>query len=156
MPPKRPAPSKAYGNEPKRQQKCKTLQEKVELMDMLREQKRYAAVVRHYDINESTIRYIKKNEVAIKSTVSVSFCDVAKKVTTVRNKTIVRMESALTLWITDCRKKNILLEGNIIREKARKLYQQFATDAIEQQPGSSTKASEDFQASKGWFYRFQK
>uniref|UniRef100_A0A8C5WFA2 HTH CENPB-type domain-containing protein n=1 Tax=Leptobrachium leishanense TaxID=445787 RepID=A0A8C5WFA2_9ANUR len=154
MPHKRSAPSKASTNEAKRQKKFKTLQEKVELLDLLREKKSYAAVARHYGINESTVRYIKKNEAAIRSTVAVSFCDSAKKVTTVRNKNIVRMESALALWITDCRKKNIPLDGNI-REKARKLYQQFATDA--ENPGPSTAPDpQDFKASKGWFDRFQK
>lgn len=33
------------------------------------------------------------------------------------------MESALALWITSCRKKNIPLDGNIIHEKALKFYQ---------------------------------
>uniref|UniRef100_A0A8C5PWV6 HTH CENPB-type domain-containing protein n=1 Tax=Leptobrachium leishanense TaxID=445787 RepID=A0A8C5PWV6_9ANUR len=156
MPHKRSAPSKASTNEAKRQKTFKTLQEKVELLDLLREKKSYAAVARHYGINESTVRYIKKKEAAIRSTVAVSFCDSAKKVTTVRNKNIVRMESALALWFTDCRKKNIPLDGgNIIREKARKLYQQFATDA--ENPGPSTAPDpQDFQASKGWFDRFQK
>ncbi|XP_051786831.1 armadillo-like helical domain-containing protein 4 isoform X2 [Erpetoichthys calabaricus] len=162
MLPKRPAPSKASGNEPKRQKNFKTLQEKVQLLDLLRELNSYAAVARHYGINESTVRYIKKNEAAIRSAVSVSVCDSAKKVTTVRNKNIVRMESVLVLWITDCRKQNIPLDSNLIRERARKLYQQFATgDDVEgtevPQPGPSTAPQpEDFQASKGWFDRFQK
>uniref|UniRef100_A0A8C5PZV7 DDE-1 domain-containing protein n=1 Tax=Leptobrachium leishanense TaxID=445787 RepID=A0A8C5PZV7_9ANUR len=104
---KRSAPSKASTNEAKQQKKFKTLQEKVELLDLLREKKSYAAVARHYGFNESTVRYIKKNEAAIRSTVAVSFCD------------------------------------------------SFATDA--ENPGPSTAPDpQDFQASKGWFDRFQK
>ncbi|KAF7239066.1 Tigger transposable element-derived protein 1 [Varanus komodoensis] len=146
---------------PKCQRKFKTLWEKAELLDLFWELKSNATVAHHYGVNESTIRYIKKNKAAIRSTVSVCFCDSAKKVTTVRNKNIVRVESALVLWITDCR-KNIPLDGNIIREKARKLYQQFTTgdntEGIEEpQPGPSTAPEpENFQASKGWFDRFQK
>ena len=44
MPPKRPAPSNASGKEPKHQRKVLTLQEKVKVLDMLREGKRFAAV----------------------------------------------------------------------------------------------------------------
>ena len=121
MPPKRPAPSKASGKEPKRQRKVLTLQEKVKVLDRLREGKRFAAVGRHYGLNESTIRYIKKDEANIRSTVAVNYCQSTKRVATARNKNIVRMESALALWITDCRKKNIPLDTNTTREKARKL-----------------------------------
>lgn len=129
MQPKRPASSKASGNEPKCQKKFKTLQEKV-LLDLLQELKSYAAVAHHYGINESTLHYIKKNKAVIRIIVSVSFC-----VSTI---------------------------GNIIREKARKLYHQFATGdhtegTEEPQPGPSTApVPEDFQASKGWFDHFQK
>jgi len=168
MPPKRPAPSKAFGKEPKRQRKVLTLQEKVKVLDMVREGRSFAAVGRHYGLNESTIRYIKKDEANIRSTVAVNYCQSAKRVVTARNKNIVRMESALALWITDCREKNIPLDTNTIREKARKLYRQFAgvagtegdddeDDPDDPQPGPSTAADPiEFKASKGWFDRFQK
>ncbi|CAI9726775.1 transposable element-derived 1-like [Octopus vulgaris] len=121
IPPKRPTPSKASGNEPKHQKKVMTFHEKVQLLDMIQEGKSYTAVSRCYDVNESTKRCIKKNEIAIRSTAAVSFCESAKKITTVRNKDFVRMESTLELWISNCKKKNIPLSGNITREKARKL-----------------------------------
>ncbi|CAI9741107.1 transposable element-derived 1-like [Octopus vulgaris] len=125
MPFKRLTSSKASGSEPKCQKKVMTLHEKAQLLDMFQEGKSYAAVGRYYLINENTIPYIKKNEVAIRTTVAVSFCESAKKITIMRNKQFVRMESALALWIGDYKKKNILSSSNIIREKARKLYQQF-------------------------------
>ncbi|KAL2098487.1 hypothetical protein ACEWY4_004967 [Coilia grayii] len=72
------------------------------------------------------------------------------------------MESALALWISDCRKKNITLDTNVIRTKAKKLYETFA-DSEEQddaEPRPSTSASNaepsPFNASKGWFDNFQK
>uniref|UniRef100_A0A4W4DQT7 HTH psq-type domain-containing protein n=1 Tax=Electrophorus electricus TaxID=8005 RepID=A0A4W4DQT7_ELEEL len=105
MLPKCPAPSKASGKEVKRLKATITLQKKVELLDMFREKKNFAAVTHHYSINESTLRYIQKNEAAIRRTVSSSFHETAKNVSDVRNKYIVRMESALALWINDCRKK---------------------------------------------------
>ena len=73
MPPKRFASSPASGKEPKRRRKVKTLHEKVELLHMAKEWKSYAAVGRHYGVNESTVRYIKRNEKAIRSSVASSF-----------------------------------------------------------------------------------
>ncbi|CAI9726949.1 transposable element-derived 1-like [Octopus vulgaris] len=157
MPPKRPTPSKTSGSELKHQKEVMTLHEQAQLLDVFREGKSYAAVGRCYVVNESTIRYIKKNEVEIRTTVAVSFCECAKKITIVRNKHIVRMESALKLMISDCEKKNIPLGGNIICEKAQKLCQQIdrgggAGGTEELQPRSSTAPGpEDFQTSKGWF-----
>ena len=59
MPSKRLASSPASGKEPKRQKKAMTLYEKVELLDMVKDGKSYAAVGRHYGVNESTVRYMK-------------------------------------------------------------------------------------------------
>lgn len=133
MPPKRPASSKVSGKESKRQKKVMTLQEKVALLDMLKEMKSYAAVARQYHMNESTIRYIKKKEAEIRKTVSISFSSSAKTVSTVRDSAIVKMESALSLWITDCYKKNIPLDGNVIRKKARCLFEKLAPEGEAQQ-----------------------
>ncbi|XP_048854767.1 uncharacterized protein LOC125722632 [Brienomyrus brachyistius] len=47
--------------------KTLTIQEKVKLLDVLREGKRYADGVRHYGLNESTVRYMKKDEKNIKT-----------------------------------------------------------------------------------------
>lgn len=82
-----------------------TIAEKVGLLDMLKEGRSYAAVRRHNGINESSVRYIKKQENYIRTTAAIRFYRDAKRVVTVRNKTIVRMESALALWISDSRKK---------------------------------------------------
>ena len=50
---------------------------------------------------------IKKDEKNIRSTAAVCFNKTAKRVVTSRNKVMVRMESALSPWISDCRKNNI-------------------------------------------------
>ncbi|CAI9723524.1 transposable element-derived 1-like [Octopus vulgaris] len=161
MPPKRPTP-KASGSEPKCLKKVVTLHEKVQLLDMLQEGKSYDAVGCCYGINKCTMHYIKKNEIAIRTTVAVSFCESAKMIMTVRNKHLVRMEFALALWISDCKRKNIPLSGNIIHKKEQKLYQQFdggdRAEGIKELQSKPLTAPEpkDFQASKGWFHCFQK
>lgn len=71
------------------------------------------------------------------------------------------MESALALWIIGCRKKNITLDTNIIRIKAKKLYETFADseeqDDAEARPLMSAFDAEpsSFNASKGWFDKFK-
>uniref|UniRef100_A0A3P9IJE7 HTH psq-type domain-containing protein n=1 Tax=Oryzias latipes TaxID=8090 RepID=A0A3P9IJE7_ORYLA len=85
--------------------KVLTLHEKVELLDKLKDGKSYPAVGHHYGLNESTVRYIKKNEKEIRSSGASAFCGSAKMVNFVRDRTIVRMESALAFWIQDLRGK---------------------------------------------------
>ena len=63
---------------------------------------------------------IKKDEKKIRSTAAVSFNKTAKRVVTSRNKVMVRMESALSLWISDCRKNNI--EKNKIIKIKKKFF----------------------------------
>uniref|UniRef100_UPI00358E5639 tigger transposable element-derived protein 1-like n=1 Tax=Myxine glutinosa TaxID=7769 RepID=UPI00358E5639 len=170
MPPKRSAPSKVSGTEPKRQRKMLTIVEKVQLLDMLKQGRSFAAVGCHYGINESSVRYIKKDEKNIRTTAAVSFNKTAKRVVTSRNKAIVRMESALALWISDCRRKDISLDTNTIRTKAKKLHDSFAEsgddhdgdeededDNAEAGPSSASPTKQTtFSASKGWFDKFQK
>ncbi|XP_066953403.1 tigger transposable element-derived protein 1-like [Macrobrachium rosenbergii] len=68
------------------------------------------------------------------------------------------MESALSLWIEDCRKKDIPLHGNVIRGKALQLYNKIVEEGTEEpQPGTSTSPDRgSFQASRGWFDKFAK
>ncbi|XP_068204963.1 uncharacterized protein [Palaemon carinicauda] len=175
MAPKRSASTKA-GSEPKRHRKMMTIAEKVTLLDMLKEGRSYAAAARHFVVNESTVRYIKKDEANIRKTAAITFSRSAKRVVTARNKTIVRMEGALAVWIADCRKKNIALDTNTIRTKALGLYENFAAKEPQSHDGDHAEEDEDdvldepqagtstdsqpqkrrFSASKGWFAKFQK
>jgi len=160
---KRVAISMISGNEPKRMRRMLTIKEKIELLDLLKEGKSYAEVGRRYGINESTIRYIKKEEINIRSTATITFSTTGKRVLTPRNKLIVKMEAALALWIQDCHKKNIPLDTNTKRTKAKQLYDGLAEKMKDQSDdetqlststGSPTK-SDKFTASKGWFDKFR-
>uniref|UniRef100_L7N028 Uncharacterized protein n=1 Tax=Anolis carolinensis TaxID=28377 RepID=L7N028_ANOCA len=80
-----------------------TASEKIELLNMLQKGRLYAAVGCHYGINESTVHYIKKEEKNIRSTATVTFNKTAKRVITLHNKSIVKMESALAfLMLIGC------------------------------------------------------
>uniref|UniRef100_A0A8C6MJZ7 DDE-1 domain-containing protein n=1 Tax=Nothobranchius furzeri TaxID=105023 RepID=A0A8C6MJZ7_NOTFU len=65
---------------PKRKRKMMTIAEKVTLLDMLNEGRSYTAVARHFGVNESTVRYIKKDEAKIRKTASITISKSAKRV----------------------------------------------------------------------------
>nr|XP_033817470.1 tigger transposable element-derived protein 1-like [Geotrypetes seraphini] len=132
----------------KREKKVKTLQEKVELLDMLQRVKSSSAVARHYGINESTVRYIKKNEKAIREAVAAATPAGAKTLHVVRDVNLSRMEAATFLWVQDCYKKRIPVDSVMIRGKAKSLY-----DNLKSREGGVSQ-SIDFLASKGWFDKF--
>ncbi len=100
MPPKRSL-SLGESSELKKKRKMLTVNEKVGLLDKLKAGKSYASVARQYGLIESTVRYIKKEEKNIRKTAAISFTKDAKRVVNTLNKTMVRMENALVIWIHD-------------------------------------------------------
>ena len=63
-----------------KQKKMLTIAQKVDLLDMLKEGKSYAATSRHYGIKESSVRSTKKEENDIKTTAAINFNKDAKRV----------------------------------------------------------------------------
>ena len=105
-----------------------TVNEKVKLLDMLEAGSTCSTVARIHGLNESTVRYIKKDEENIRRTASVMLCTDSKRLMSRRNEMVVQMENALSVWIWDCRKKNIPLDTNMIRSKAKNLYDRLASE----------------------------
>ncbi|XP_042225922.1 CENPB DNA-binding domain-containing protein 1-like [Homarus americanus] len=110
------------GVTPKCQKNVMTLQEKVELLNKLREGMSFAAVGRLYNLNESTVLTIKKWEKDICDAVSASAPRSAKHVSQVREKAMVKMENALFLWIEDQHRKGVAVDSILIQEKAKFLH----------------------------------
>ncbi|XP_070613781.1 jerky protein homolog-like [Erythrolamprus reginae] len=166
--------TRSGGGNAKKSRKMLTIKEKIELLDMLKAGRSNVDVGRHYGINESTVRYIRKGEKTIRQTSQIMFNKAAKRMVTPRNKRLMKMEAALSVWVQDCRKKSIALDTNTIRTKAQQLYNCLADteggDADEGNPDEGAGDSEDpqpstssassapatFTASKGWFERFKR
>ncbi|XP_070612805.1 tigger transposable element-derived protein 1-like [Erythrolamprus reginae] len=162
------------GGDAKKSRKMLTIKEKIELLDMLKAGRSNVDVGRHYGINESTVRYIRKDEKKIRQTSQITFNKAAKRMVTPRNKRLMKMEAALSVWVQDCRKKSIALDTNTIRTKAQQLYNRLedteggdadegnadegAGDSEDPQPSTSSASSAPatFTASKGWFEKFQR
>ncbi|XP_070592166.1 tigger transposable element-derived protein 1-like isoform X2 [Erythrolamprus reginae] len=157
MPPKRCA--RSAGGDAKKTRRILTIKEKIDILDMLKEGRSYADVGRQYGINESSVRTIRDDEKKIRQSSLMAFNKAAKRMVTPRNKRLMKMEAALSLWVQDCRKKSIALDTNTIRTKAQQLYNRLEdTEEGDADEGNAASASAPatFTASKGWFEKFQR
>nr|XP_033815676.1 tigger transposable element-derived protein 1-like [Geotrypetes seraphini] len=112
---------------------------------MLQRVKSSSAVARHYGINESTVRYIKKNEKQIREAVAAAVPAGVKRLHVVRDANLSRTEAGTFLWVQDCYKKRLPIDSVMIRGKAKSLYENLKS----REGGMSQ--STDFLAIKGGF-----
>ncbi|KAM6459100.1 tigger transposable element-derived protein 1-like [Liasis olivaceus] len=101
-----------------------------------------------YKMAKSTISTVLKNKDAIKG------ADVAKGVTTLtkqRTQVLEEVEKLLLVWLNEKQLAGDSVSEAMICEKARKLH----SDLLQKKPSTST-ASEEFKASRGWFEKFLK
>ncbi|XP_068235710.1 tigger transposable element-derived protein 1-like [Palaemon carinicauda] len=102
----------------------------------------------------------------IRKTTLIKFAKDTKCVVTPCNKTVVQMENALSMWILDCREKNFSLDTNMIRTKAKTLYDILVPegksnkdnrgDDGDKEDDPALREKRGFVASKGWFEKFKK
>jgi hypothetical protein len=62
---------------------------------------------------------------------------------------LVKMEKALNLWVEDMKRKRMPIDGNVFRQKALSLYEDFKKESTEE------KDTKPFTVSKGWLHRFR-
>ncbi|XP_012925928.2 general transcription factor II-I isoform X2 [Heterocephalus glaber] len=138
---------------PKRSRKVLPLSEKVKVLDLIRkEQKSYAEVAKIYGKNESSIREIVKKEKEIRASFAVAPQN-AKVTATVRDKCLVKVEKALSLWAEDMSRRRVPIDGSALRQKALSLYADFRRASPER--GCGVHERRPFTASKGWLHRFR-
>ncbi|KAL1241505.1 Tigger transposable element-derived protein [Trichinella spiralis] len=134
----------------KRRKNVMNIEQKVKLLDKLNGGMSFAAAGRMFGINESTVRYINKNEKAIRAAFTLCAPLTTKVVSQVREKAIIKMENALYIWLKNQRRKRVPVDSNVIREKARVLYGHF------KQAETSASSRSTFTASKGWLDHFKR
>uniref|UniRef100_A0A452GJZ5 HTH CENPB-type domain-containing protein n=1 Tax=Gopherus agassizii TaxID=38772 RepID=A0A452GJZ5_9SAUR len=98
-------------------------------------------VAHKYGCNESKIRQ------AVASSAPIT----AKVTSQVRDKTLVKTEKALNLWLEDMNRKCVPIDGNTFREKALSLYVLLKSPAEEGQLSDEKK----FKASQDWLNSFR-
>ena len=72
-----------------------------------------------------------------------------------RSSAIETMERLLVNWIENCKQQDVLLDTPMIQAKAKELYHKIKNEQDFSEL-SQTELKENFNASKGWFYRFKK
>ena len=95
-----------------------SLEDKVQILNHLKGGEKISSVAKSINLNESTIRTLKKNEGKIRKTMADGCPLGAKRVTRTRNINMVKMERALMIWLEDCIAKKIPLSGNLIKHQS--------------------------------------
>ncbi|CAM5093284.1 unnamed protein product [Eretmochelys imbricata] len=144
-------PTTSSGAQQKKQRFVPTLEEKLAVMDLLSDSMSVSSVACKYGCNKSSIRAIKISEREIRQAVASSAPITAKVMSQVCDKTLVKTEKVLNLWLEDMIRKRVPIDGNMLREKALSLYALFRPPAEEGQPSDE----KEFKASQGWLNSFR-
>lgn len=147
------APGSKSKIEQKRKRKVLTLHEKMTILKQIEQGRKYASLAREYNLNESSIRTIKKCESKIQASVRLLSNPKTVKSTHITRRDCImeQMEHLLNIWIDDQEKKNVPLTSTMIRNEALSIYERLKS----QRPECDNVES-SFCASKGWFYKFKK
>ncbi|XP_065265437.1 tigger transposable element-derived protein 1-like [Emys orbicularis] len=124
MAPKR-KPTTSSGAQPKKQQSVPTLEEKLAVLDLLRDGRCRSPT---WHVNMAAT-----NLASVPSSAPIT----AKVMSQVRNKTLVKTEKALNLWLEDMNRKRVAIDGNTLREKGQ------------------LSDEKEFKASQGWLSSFR-
>ncbi|XP_017754456.1 PREDICTED: tigger transposable element-derived protein 1-like [Eufriesea mexicana] len=129
-----------------------SLVDKIEILNRLKNGEKISSVAKSLNLNESTVRTLKKNEEKIRKTIANGCPSGAKRVTRTRHVNMVKMERALMIWLEDCISKKVPVCGNLIKQKALKIYEHFK--GVDHR--SSERHSHRFTASTGWLQKLKK
>lgn len=125
---------------PKKAKKTISLQEKLIILDKLDLNSKVSEIASQHGLNESTVRTIRDNRDKYKEQAKGGHLNLKRH----RHEKLDKVETTMALWVNDCYRKRIPIDSNLIREKARRVF-----EAIE---GPNDL---EFVASKGWFERFK-
>lgn len=142
-----------YG-EKKYQRKAISLERKIEILDSLQKGNRICEIGKHFNLGESTIRAIKKNEIAIRKSIIDGTKLSSKLSSYTRDNILEKTEQALRILIEDLTTKRIPVSGYLLQEKARKFYEEI--EKSESSTFSNSKENRKFIASNGWLSGFLK
>ncbi|GFX05349.1 tigger transposable element-derived protein 1 [Trichonephila clavipes] len=111
------------------------------------------AIGKHFNLGESTVRAIKKNEAAIRKSVISGTRLSTKFASYTRVVLLGRTKRAIEIWIEEQVQRRIPVSGYLIQEKALQFYKSMK----QSEPSTSTsQAGKEFSASKGWLTGFLK
>ncbi|GFU94260.1 tigger transposable element-derived protein 1, partial [Trichonephila clavipes] len=130
----------------KHQRQSISLETKIAILDHLGKGEGSTAIGKHFNLGESTVRAIKKNEAAIRKSV-ISGTKLSTKFAshTTRDVFLERTERAIAIWIEEQVQRRIPVSSYLIQEKALDFYKSMK----QSEPSTSTsQAGKDFQLAK--------
>ncbi|GFY07395.1 tigger transposable element-derived protein 1 [Trichonephila clavipes] len=137
----------------KHQRQSILLETKIAILDRLGKGEESTAFGKHFNLGESTVRAIKKNEAAIRKSVISGTKLSTKFASYTRDVLIERTEVAIAIWIEEQVQRRIPVSGYLIQEKALQFYKSMK----QSEPSTSaSQAGKGFSASKGWLTGFLK
>ncbi|GFW30827.1 tigger transposable element-derived protein 1 [Trichonephila clavipes] len=139
--------------EKKHQRQSISLETKIAILYRLGKGEGSTAIGKHFNLGESTVRAIKKNEAAIRKSVISGTKLSTKFASYTRDVLLERTERAIAIWIEEQVQRRIPVSGYLIQEKALQFYKSMK----QSEPSTSTsQAGKEFSASKGWLTGFLK
>ncbi|GFU08998.1 carcinine transporter [Trichonephila clavipes] len=137
----------------KHQRQSISLETKIAILDRLGKGEGSTAIGKHFNLGESTVRAIKKNEAAIRKSVISGTKLSTKFASYTRDVLLERTKRAIAIWIEEQVQRRIPVSGYLIQEKALQFYKSMK----QSEPLTSTsQAGKKFSASKGWLTGFLK
>lgn len=131
-----------------------SLGKKIEILDYLKKGNTNSAVGKRFNLGESTIRQIKKNEISIRKSI-IDGTEISSKLSSYTRDTVLeKTEQALRIFIEDATKKKIPISGYCLQDKARKFYEEI--QKLEPSSDSCSRRNKKFIASNGWLSKFLK
>lgn len=136
----------------KRRRNAISLDKKLAILDYLANGQNPTEISKFLNLGESTIRAIKKNEVAIRKSV-INGTKLSSNLTSYsRDPLLEKTEKALVIWIEDLSQKRFPICGYLIKEKALLFHKLIKQQAEFTSPYNA----KVFTASKGWLTGFLK
>lgn len=141
--------------EPQRVKRSKhilSLGQKADILDRLTAGEGSTSVAKDYNLNESTVRSVKKNEAKIRASLAAGVSKHLKH--SFHSQTLRKMEKNLSAWMVKQQSKGITLSMKTIQKKAKIMHNQIRVDGLTTQLNNGKELT--FLASKGWFMNFKK
>ncbi|GFW70627.1 ras-related GTP-binding protein B [Trichonephila clavipes] len=106
----------------KHQRQSISLETKIAILDRLGKGEGSTAIGKHFNLGESTVRAIKKNEAAIRKSVISGTKLSTKFASYTRDVLLESTERAIAIWIEEQVQRRIPVSGYLIQEKALQFY----------------------------------
>ena len=123
-----------------RKRKVLSIEQKLEICEMVKKGTSYDEIMKTYGIGKSTISDIKKEQEFkefVSKTAQLGIKNADKVTKVMQTGSNNELDQALYLWFCQCREKNIPVTGPILLEKASAFYNLLYPDATKSFSGST-------------------